>query len=295
VPAEKAYFGVSSDRYSVVFMCRMLKVSRSGYYAWKKRGPSARDIRDKELTEKLRTIHDEHDARLGVRRLHSELADVGERVSPKRVRRLARAANLHSCHPRPYKATTQQGKDRAGLVDLCGRDFTATQPDELWYGDVTYIKTWEGWVFLATVIDCYSRKVIGHAVANHFRTELTKEAIRSAIANRGGRVEGVIFHSDRGSNYTSVDFRDFCLDNRIIPSVGRTGSCYDNASSESFFATIKKEEIHRHPWATRTQVRRAIFEYIETYYNARRKHSTNGYKTPNQIEEEFDKGRIKAA
>lgn len=275
--------------YSVVFMCRMLKVSRSGYYAWKKRGPSDRDVRDAELTEKLKTIHHDHDARLGVRRLHRELTDAGDRVSPKRVRRLARAADLHCCHPKPYKVTTEQDDTGSGLVDLCGRDFSASQPDELWYGDVTYIKTWEGWAYLATVIDTYSRKVIGYAVASHFRSDLTVAALKSAIATRGGRVNGVIFHSDRGSNYTSTQFRDYCLDHRIIPSVGRTGSCYDNAGAESFFATIKKEEIHRRPWPTRAQLRQAIFEYIEIYYNARRKHSTNGYKTPNQVEEQFDK------
>lgn len=272
-----------------MFMCRMLKVSRSGYYAWKNRGPSDRDFRDAELTVKLKTIHHDHGSRLGVRRLHTELSDAGERVSPKRVRRLARAADLHSCHPRPYKVTTKQGTDRAGQVDLCGRDFTAREPDELWCGDVTYIKTWDGWAYLATVIDVYSRKVIGFSVANHFRTDLTKEAIRSAIATRGGSVEGVVFHSDRGSNYTSAEFRNFCLNNRIIPSVGRTESCYDNAVSESFFATLKKEHIHRHPWPTIAHVKRGVFEYIETYYNSRRKHSANGYKTPNQTEQELDK------
>lgn len=288
--AEQDALPEAEKAYSVNFMCQTLKVSRQGYYQWKKQqdNPSEHARRDAELTERIKDIHHEHDGRFGIKRLYRELNDRGMPCSPKRVRRLARGAGLACCHPRPYKVTTEPGPNSRGLVDLAGRDFNPEVPDELWAGDITYIRCWDGWAYLATVIDCFSRKVIGWSIKRHYRTDLIEDAVKSAIYHRGGRVNGVVFHSDRGSNYTSHEFRDFCLENRIIPSVGRTGSCFDNAVSESFFATIKKELIHRHPWPDITLLRRAVFEYIESYYNSRRKHSANDYKTPKQAEELLD-------
>lgn len=277
------------DRFPVEFMCRMLEVTRQGFYAWKARGPSARARRDAELTEQISRIHDEHNKRYGSRRVLAELTGDGERTSRRRVRRLMRAAGLKTVQPRPYKRTTWQDKQaKAGLVDLVERGFVAEAPDQLWVGDITYLPLWGGhWAYLATVIDGCTRKVVGWAVADHMRTELVSQALAMALARRRPATGEVVFHSDRGSQYTSHAFRDFCLANGVIPSVGRTGSCFDNALAESFFATIKKELIHLHIWATVKSVKSAIFEYIESYYNRRRRHSKLGYLTPHEFELAF--------
>jgi transposase InsO family protein len=175
-----------------------------------------------------------------------------------------------------------------------GRDWSPAGPDVAWVGDVTYIKTWQGWAFLATVIDCFSRRVVGFALADHMRTELIMDALRMAVIHRNPP-SGVIFHSDRGAQYTSYEFRDFCRGNGVRPSVGRTGVCYDNAVAESFFATLKKEVIHLHPWPTLALLRTAVFEYIESYYNRRRRHSTIGYDTPIECEHQYALAQLKAA
>jgi transposase InsO family protein len=174
------------------------------------------------------------------------------------------------------------------------RDWSPAGPDMAWVGDVTYIKTWQGWAYLATVIDCYSRRVVGFAIADHMRTELIMDALKMAVTHRNPP-SGVIFHSDRGAQYTSYEFRDFCRDNGVRPSVGRTGVCYDNAVAESFFATLKKEIIHLHPWPTLALLRTAVFEYIESYYNRRRRHSTLGYDTPIECEHQYALAQHKAA
>ena len=188
------------ERFPVIFMCEMLEVSRQGYYAWKKRAPSARQKEDVTLTTLIVAIHDAHKGRYGIDRIHADLARNGYRVSPKRVRRLARAAGLRCVHPRPYKATTVPDPANAcGLVDLVGRDFVPGAKDQLWYGDITYIFTMSGWAYLATVIDGYSRKVVGWSVADHMREELVIDAFRMAVANRRPGTGEVVFHSDRGS------------------------------------------------------------------------------------------------
>jgi putative transposase len=189
-----------SGRFPVAFMCEMLAVSRAGYYAWKKRLPSAREREDVTLTTLIVAIHQAHKGRYGIDRITADLARNGYRVSPKRVRRLARAAGLACVHPRPYKATTVQDRANArGLVDLVGRDFVPAAKNELWYGDVTYIYTMAGWAYLATVIDGFSRKVVGWAVADHMREELVIEALMMAVRNREPGIGDVVFHSDRGS------------------------------------------------------------------------------------------------
>jgi putative transposase len=205
-----------------------------------------------------------------------------------------RAAGLRGVHPTPYKRTTLAGRFDPSLVDLLRRDFAPTQPDLGWVGDITYIKTWTGWAFLATVIDCYSRRVVGWAIADHMRTDLIVDALRMAIVGRNPP-PGVVFHSDRGSQYTSEEFRAFCRANGVRPSVGRTGICYDNPVAESFFATIKKELIHTRPWPTIDKLRTAVFEYIESYYNRRRRHSTIGYDTPIEHEQKYSLTRLQAA
>jgi putative transposase len=212
----------------------------------------------------------------------------------KRVHRLMCTAGLRGVHPKPYKRTTVADRFNPALADLLHRDFTPAAPDTAWVGDVTYIKTWQGWAYLATVIECYSRRVVGFAIANHMRTDLITDALRMAIVHRDPP-SGVVFHSDRGAQYTSTEFRDFCRNNGVRPSVGRTGICYDNAVAESFFATLKKELIHVHPWPTLAHLRVAVFEYIESYYNRRRRHSTIGYDTPIEYEQKHMLARLQTA
>jgi putative transposase len=265
-------------------MCRMLHVSRQGFYQWRDRPPSQRQRDDAALTERIRKIHAGHGGRVGVRRVHDELRRAGVACAHKRVHRLMRAAGLRGVHPRPYRRTTLPDRFDPRLADLVARDFAPPAPNRTWVGDVTYIKTWAGWAFCATVIDCYSRKVVGFALADHMRTDLIVDALRMAIIHRDPP-PGVIFHSDRGAQYTSTEFRDFCRANGVRPSVGRTGICYDNAVAESFFATLKKELIHTRPWPTIDKLRTAVFEYIESYYNRRRRHSAIDYDTPIEYEQ----------
>ena len=272
-------------RIPVSLMCEVLEVSRCGFYAWLTRDRSVREKEDTELTEVITKIHEDHKGRLGIDRLVAELAKLGRRHSPRRVRRLARAAGLTCVHPRPYRATTiQDGANGDGLVDLVGREFVPDGPNQLWFTDITYIRTWGGWAYLASIIDGYSRKVVGWAVDSHMRTSLVTDALRMAIDRQRPEIGGVVIHSDRGCQYTSADFRTLALANGIIPSVGHTGICYDNAMAESFNATIKKELIHLHTWPTLRAVRQAVFEYIEAYYNRKRPHSNIGNATPCEME-----------
>jgi transposase InsO family protein len=272
----------------------MLEVSRQGFYQWRDRPPSRHQLDDAAITERIRKIHAAHGQRVGVRRVHDELRRAGVMCSHKRTHRLMRAAGLRSVHPRPYRRTTMPDRFDPRLLDLLARDFSPTAPDMVWVGDITYIRTWTGWAFLATVIDCYSRRVVGFAVADHMRTDLIIDALRMAIIHRDPP-SGTIFHSDRGSQYTSDEFRGFCRDNGVRPSVGRTGICYDNAVAESFFATLKKELIHTRPWPTLDRLQTAVFEYIESYYNRRRRHSTIDYDTPMEYEHKHELTRLQAA
>lgn len=277
------------ERFPVSFMCGMLGVSRAGYYAWVKRVPPARAAADAELTAEIVRVHREHEGRYGIDRICRELARAGRAHSPRRVRRLARAAGLSCVHPRPYKATTVQDRPRPGLVDLVGRAFVPDGTDQVWYGDITYIKTMTGWAYLASVIDGRSRKVIGWSVAAHMREELALDALEMAVRRRRPPAGQVVFHSDRGSQYTGAAFRAMCLDNGILPSVGHTGICYDNAAAESWNATLKKELIHLRPWAGLTAVRQAVFQYVEAYYNRRRIQKALGYLSPAEYEARMDR------
>jgi putative transposase len=288
------------DRIPVSLMCEVLGVSRSGFYAWLRRAESDRAKEDMELTEIITKIHDEHQGRLGVDRLVAELARLGRRHSPKRVRRLARAADLSCVHPRPYRATTvQEDAGGDGLVDLVGRDFVPDGPNRLWFTDITYIRTWCGWAYLASIVDGYSRKVVGWSVDGHMRTSLVADALRMAIDRQQPGIGDVVIHSDRGSQYTSREFRALALANGVIPSVGHTGICFDNAMAESFNATIKKELIHLHAWPALGKVKKEIFRYIEVYYNRKRPHTRIGYLTPCEMEhgvrQELDKRSLEAA
>jgi transposase InsO family protein len=273
----------AEGEYPVVFMCARLGVSESGYYAWVKRPASARDDTDAMLTALILAIFDRLGKNPGRRRVRAELAVCGHKVSLKRVHRLMKAADLQGRHPKAWKRTTVAGERPVPAPDLVGRDFTAAEPNAKWCGDITYIKTWKGWAYLATVIDLHSRKVVGWAVDDHVRTSLVTDALAMAVTHRAP-TGPVIFHSDRGCQYTSREMAEFCTSNNILRSMGRTGVCYDNAVAESFFATYKKELVHTRPWPDLKSLRTATFEWIETYYNRTRRHSTLGYLTPEEYE-----------
>jgi putative transposase len=272
-----------SKTYPVTFMCKELGVTRSGYYKWLGAAPSEHAKKDITLTSILRTLHARSRGNAGVRRLRAGLAASGHHVSHKRVHRLMQAADLAGRHPRAWRRTTIGGDDPVGAPDLIGRRFTAERPDQKWCGDITYVKTWEGWAYLATVIDLYSRKVVGWTVDTHMRTSLVTDALDMALTNREPP-PGVIFHSDRGAQYTSKKFDAYCRRHHIRRSLGRTGTCYDNAVAESFFATYKKELVHTRPWPTPADLRNRTQDWIENYYNTIRRHSTLNYLTPQEYE-----------
>ena len=269
----------ASDEYPVDFMCKQLGVSVSGYYAWLKRPPSARQTDDEKYTALIESYYEEQNRTPGRRRVWAHLRSLGHNLSLKRVHKLMKRAGLVGRHPRPWRKTTIRGGQGRYAPDLIVQDFTAARPGTKLCGDITYIKTWDGWAYLATVIDLHNREVVGWALADHMRTELIVDAMSMAIKH--GRIEtDAIFHSDRGSVYASDEFATFCKNNNVRRSMGRTGTCYDNAVAESFFATYKKELVHTRPWPTIHHLRQATFEWIETYYNRTRRHSTLGYLTP---------------
>ncbi len=271
------------DQYPVAFMCQQLGVSRSGYYAWRGAPPSARAMEDEQLTVLIVAICAKARGNPGVRRVRAGLAAAGHRLSHKRVWRLMRAADLRGRHPKAWRRTTVAGEHPVPAPDLIGREFTAEVANTRWCGDITYVKTWQGWAYLATVIDLHSRSLVGWAIDDHMRTDLVTDALDMAISNRKPPA-GVIFHSDRGTQYTSMEFDTYCRDNSIRRSLGRTGICYDNAVSESFFATYKKELIHTRPWPDLKRLREESADWIEHYYNTIRRHSTLGYLTPEEYE-----------
>lgn len=267
--------------YSVAFMCDQLDVSRSGYYAWRGAPASGRQRADEQLSRLIATIFEQARGNPGVRRVRAGLAALGHRVSHKRVWRLMKEIGLQGRHPRAWKRTTIAGDAPVPAPDRIGRAFYADKPNSKWCGDITYIKSWDGWVYLATVIDLHSRALVGWAVDDHMRTSLVTDALDMALKNR--HPDTVIFHSDRGTQYTSQEFDKYCRDNKILRSLGRTGICYDNAVSESFFATYKKELIHTRPWPDLKSIRKESIDWFR-YYNTTRRHSTLGYLTPAEYE-----------
>jgi putative transposase len=261
-------------------MCSVLGVSRAGFYAWERRAPCDRELADAWLTEKIRAIHARSRGTYGSRRIHAELRlEHGVRVGKKRVERLMALAGLSGILARPRKRTTIRVQGVRTPPDLVDRDFEVQAPDRLWSADITYIWTLEGWLFLAHVEDLFSRKIVGWEMAEHMRKELVVAALEMAVSQRKPDA-GCIHHSDQGSQYTAVVFGERCARAGITPSTGSKGDCLDNACSESFHATLKKELIYRHTWATRAEARSAIFEYIEGWYNPHRRHSTLGYLSP---------------
>ena len=271
--------------HSVKHACDMFEVSRAAYYQRKRQIPSPRDVADGELVEKIRQIHDESDGTYGSPRMHKELLARDVSCGRRRVRRLMRAHGLEGrCKKRWRKTTIPDPAAEAEALDLIQRHFGPGEVlDARYVGDITYIATWEGWAYLATVIDLGSRRVVGWALSDHMRTELISDALLMAFGNRRPPA-GVIFHSDRGCQYTSRDFRQLAVDHGVALSLGRKGTCWDNAVAESFFASIKRELIDRRPWPTMAGLRRAVFDWIEGWYNTRRLHSSLGYLSPAQYE-----------
>jgi len=260
-------------------MCRLLRISRSGFYAWDERPMSARKRTDLALTAKIEAIHRRSKGVYGSPMIHAELADDhGIRIGRKRVARLMRAAGLRGATLRRYVVTTlvNPGSERA--VDLVERKFYTSSPDRLWVADITYIPTWAGFLYLAMVLDVYSRRIVGWAMETHLRTELILAALDMAITQR--QPSAVIHHSDRGCQYTSYAFGKRCREAGVMPSMGSVGDAYDNAMAESFFATLERELLNRRRFQSQAEAKMAVFEWIEGWYNPHRRHSSLGYRSP---------------
>ncbi len=268
-------------------MCRALKVSKSGFYGWRDRAPSPRARADALLSEKIVRIHRDSRQTYGAPRIHFELRTLGVRCARKRVARLMREAGLFGCGGRRRKVRTtlrSQTERIPPAPDLVKRNFTPEAPNRLWVADITYVRSWEGWLYLSFVLDTYSRRVVGWSMANHLKTDLVLDALNMAIYNRRP-APGLIHHSDRGSQYTSVEFGSRLKEAGLLPSMGSVADAYDNSMAESLVSTLKRELIHRHSWPSRQMARTAIFEYIETFYNPRRRHSALGNLSPLEYEE----------
>jgi putative transposase len=271
----------------VATMCRILGVSPSGYYVWRHRPPSARAVADQALLEQIRTIHAQSRHTYGAPRVHAELRDMGVRCGRKRVARLMRQAGIEGVHRRRRMRTTIPDPTAAPAPDLVARAFGAERPDRLWVADVTYIRTWAGWLYLAIVLDAFSRRVVGWAMADHLQTELVVEALNMAVWNRRPP-PGVVHHSDRGCQYTSLTFGRRCREASILPSMGSRGDAYDNALAEAFFATLETELLRRRPFPHRGAARLAIFDYLEGFYNTHRRHSALGQVAPAEFERRWE-------
>lgn len=271
---------------TIVQMLAWLAVSKSGFYEWWDRPLSAAASRREELRLKIGALFDSFGAIYGYRRIHAELVRAGETVGPELVRKLMRESNLVPLQPKPYKRTTISGEPAGKVPDLVARDFTADRPGVKLVGDITYIRTWAGWLYLATVIDCFNKEVIGYAMADHMRTELVTDALEMAARNH--RLEPkCIMHTDRGTQYTSTDYADKIAELDMRASLGRTGVCWDNALAESFFASLKNERVHHMVYPNRKKARVDIARYIELFYNRRRLHSALGYRTPHEVRIEY--------
>lgn len=277
------------DGFEIARMARLLEVSRSGYYDWTRRqaaGPGPAEQRRVDLTGKIIDFHTASEGVYGSPRIRADLAEAGEQVSAKTVAKLMRRAGIVGISPRGFTpVTTQPGPDPQPVPDLVGRQFDRGELNVVWTSDITYLATGQGWLYLCAIRDGCSRRVLGWAVEDHMRTDLVEAALRQAVTLRGELPEKVIFHADRGTQYTSEQIADACADLPVLRSMGRTGVCWDNAAAESFWSTLKTEFYNRRTWPTKAEARLAVGAWIEDRYNRRRRHSSIGMISPVRFEQ----------
>jgi putative transposase len=273
--------------HSIPTLCRVLGVSASGYYAWRRRAVSARRVQDEQLLEQIRTFHRRSRGTYGTPRIHRDLREAGVRVGRKRVARLLKQAGLRGVSRRKWPVTTVRAAHARPAPDLVQRAFTATAPNQLWVADITYIPTGTGTLYLAVVLDVWSRRIIGWAMETHLRTSLVLAALEMAITQR--RPAAVIHHSDQGCQYTAIEFGCRCRAANVRPSMGSVGDCYDNAMCESFFATLECELLDRVTLRTPAEARTAVFDFIEGWYNPTRRHSSLDYVSPVAFEQQANR------
>jgi putative transposase len=264
--------------FPVAVLCRVLGVSHSGFYAWLKRPPSERAKRDALLMPLVLASHERSDSTYGSPRILGDLRDAGEHVGQKRVARLMRVAGVVGVSRRRFVCTTKRSAADDAAPDLVERNFTADAPNQLWVADITYVPTWAGFLYLSIVLDAFSRRIVGWAMATHLKTEIVLDALDMAVEQR--RPDEVIHHSDHGSQYTSLAFGKRCGEMGVRPSMGSVGDAYDNAMAESFFATLECELLDRRRFRTQSEARHAIFRFIESWYNPHRRHSALGNRSP---------------
>jgi transposase InsO family protein len=289
-----AFIDVEKALYPMRILCRVLRVSRSGYYAWRNRKPCARMLEDERLRPRVVEAFKLGRGTYGSPRVRDELVDQGFQIGRKRVARLMREMGLQGATPRKFRVTTDSNHSHPIAKNLVDRNFDASRPNQKWVTDITYIWTAEGWLYLAIVMDLYSRRIVGWSTADHLKTELCLDALGMAMSQRA-RIKGLIHHSDRGVQYASDRYREALNARGIECSMSRRANCWDNAVAESFFGTLKTELIYRRPWVTRKSARNAIGEYIEIFYNRIRRHSTIGNVSPAAFEESASAREANAA
>ena len=274
-----------AGQHPISLLCRVLAVSRAGYSAWRKRPPSQRTMANQKLQQALWAVYDRSRQTYGYRRVH---AAVQSQIpcNHKRVARLLRGAGWQAKRSRRYRVTTQANPAHPAAPNRLAQVFVATQPDQIWLSDITYIRTGQGWLYLAAILDLYTRRIVGWAMGKHLKADLTLKALEMALLTRRPK-EGLIHHSDRGSQYTSKEYQALLSRHKALPSMSRAGNAYDNAPMESFFATLKTELVHHCRFQTREQAQAALFDYMEIFYNRQRLHSTLGYRTPADFETFF--------
>jgi len=274
----------NADRFPIRLMCRSLQVSASGYYDWVERPDSARTVANRALLEEIRTSHRNSRCSYGSPRITQDLREAGRCVSETRVARLMKQAGVRAQTPRKWRTTTQSGHRLPVAGNTLDRSFSVEAANRVWAGDITYIWTPQGWLYLAVMLDLYSRAVIGWAMAEHITAELTLQALQMALQRRKPQGGELLHHSDRGVQYACADYQRLLAERGITCSMSRKGNCWDNAVVESFFHTLKVELIHQRRYLTREEARQDIFEWIEVFYNRQRRHSTLGYRSPAQFE-----------
>ena len=278
------FISAEQAHYPVALLCRVLGIARSGYYAWARRGVSARAQADEDLAAQIAQVHEASRHTYGAPRVHAALRAGGTVCGRRRVARLMRVAGLVGRARRRRARTTVADPAHLPAPNLVARNFAAPAPDRLWIGDITYVPTWEGWLYLAVLLDAHSRRVIGWAMADHLRVDLALDALGMALAARRP-APGLVHHTDRGCQYTAAAYAASLVAHGLVISMSRAGDCYDNAMAESFFATLKAELIDTRPWPTHRTARQAIFEWIEVFYNRQRSHSALGYRSPVAFEQ----------